>query len=41
VAHRVSLVVAFAILGCVYMLSFVAASWPVGTGVAAEVTAAE
>jgi MFS family permease len=41
VAHRVSLVVAFAILGCVYMLSFVAASWPVGTGVAAEVAAAE
>jgi len=36
VAHRVSLVAAFAILACVYMLSFVAASWPVGTAVAAE-----
>ena len=30
VAHKVSLVVAFAILACVYGLSFVAASWPVG-----------
>jgi len=29
VAHKVSLVVAFAILACVYVLSFVAASWPV------------
>jgi len=29
VAHKVSLVVAFAILACVYGLSFVAASWPV------------
>ena len=28
VAHRVSLVAAFAILACVYGLSFVAASWP-------------
>ncbi len=28
VAHRVSLVAAFAILSCVYGLSFVAASWP-------------
>ncbi len=32
VAHKVSLVAAFAILACVYGLSFVAASWPVGTG---------
>ncbi|MGZ7106938.1 MAG: MFS transporter [Candidatus Angelobacter sp.] len=31
VAHRVSLVAAFAILACVYGLSFVAASWPVET----------
>ena len=31
VAHRVSLVSAFAILACVYGLSFVAASWPVET----------
>jgi MFS family permease len=29
VAHRISLVAAFAILASVYMLSFVAASWPV------------
>jgi MFS family permease len=29
-AHKVSLVGAFAILSCVYGLSFVAASWPVG-----------
>jgi DHA3 family macrolide efflux protein-like MFS transporter len=29
VAHRVSLVAAFAILACVYGLSFVAASWPI------------
>ena len=36
VAHKVSLVAAFAILACVYGLSFVAASWPVETGVAAE-----
>ncbi len=28
VAHKVSLVAAFAILGCVYGLAFVAASWP-------------
>ena len=28
-AHKVSLVGAFAILACVYGLSFVAASWPV------------
>jgi hypothetical protein len=31
VAHKVSLVAAFAILACVYGSAFVAASWPVGT----------
>jgi MFS family permease len=36
VAHKVSLVAAFAILACVYGLSFVAASWPVGSTVAVE-----
>jgi MFS family permease len=36
VAHKVSLVAAFAILACVYGLSFVAASWPVSTKVPAE-----
>jgi MFS family permease len=36
VAHKVSLVAAFAILACVYGLSFVAASWPVATVVAVE-----
>ena len=36
VAHRVSLVAAFAILACVYMLSFVAASWPVGKATVVE-----
>src|ERR1700716_2218828 len=36
VAHKVSLVAAFAILACVYGLSFVAASWPVGTATAVE-----
>jgi len=36
VAHRVSLVAAFAILACVYGLSFVAASWPVGTEATVE-----
>jgi hypothetical protein len=36
VAHKVSLVAAFAILACVYMLSFVAASWPVGAAAAIE-----
>jgi MFS family permease len=36
VAQKVSLVAAFAILACVYGLSFVAASWPVGTAVAVE-----
>jgi MFS family permease len=35
-AHRVSLVAAFAILACVYGLSFVAASWPVETITAIE-----
>jgi MFS family permease len=39
VAHNVSLVAAFAILACVYGLSFVAASWPVGAPVAEEVAA--
>ena len=36
VAHNVSLVAAFAILACVYGMSFVAASWPVGTAVPLE-----
>src|SRR6202045_1988830 len=36
VAHKVSLVAAFAILACVYGLAFVAASWPVGTRGALE-----
>jgi MFS family permease len=36
VAHNVSLVAAFAILGCVYGFAFVAASWPVGTAAQAE-----
>ena len=35
VAHKVSLVAAFAILACVYGMSFVAASWPVGAKIAA------
>jgi MFS family permease len=39
VAHRVSLVGAFAILACVYGLSFVAASLPVRSAVREEVTA--
>jgi MFS family permease len=39
VAHNVSLVAAFAILACVYGLSFVAASWPVGAQVVEEVAA--
>jgi ammonia channel protein AmtB len=39
VAHRLSLVAAFAILACVYALSFVAASWPVSAPVAAEAAA--
>jgi len=37
VAHNISLVAAFAILACVYGLSFVAASWPVGTAVSEEI----
>ena len=42
IAHKVSLVVAFAILGCVYGLSFVAASWPVpATEALNEVSAAD
>lgn len=36
VAHKISLVAAFAILACVYGVSFVAASWPVGTATAVE-----
>jgi MFS family permease len=36
VAHRISLVAAFAILACVYGLSFVAASWPVEAAAVAE-----
>ena len=39
VAHKVSLVAAFAILACVYGMSFVAASWPVGAPVAEEAAA--
>jgi MFS family permease len=39
VAHNVSLVGGFAILACVYGLSFVAASWPVSAAVPEEVTA--
>jgi DHA3 family macrolide efflux protein-like MFS transporter len=39
VAHKVSLVAAFAILACVYGLAFVAASWPVGATVQEEVAA--
>jgi MFS family permease len=37
VAHKVSLVAAFAILACVYGLAFVAGSWPVGTAAVEEV----
>jgi MFS family permease len=36
VAHNVSLVAAFAILAVVYGMSFVAASWPVGTAITEE-----
>ncbi len=36
VAHKVSLVTAFAILACVYALSFVAASWPVESAVSVD-----
>jgi len=39
VAQKVSLVVAFAILACVYALSFVAASWPVEKTVSEEMAA--
>ena len=39
VAHNVSLVVAFAILACVYGLSFVAASWPVEDRIREEMAA--
>jgi len=39
VAHKVSLVLAFAILGCVYGLSFVASSWPVEASVTEQVAA--
>ncbi len=39
VAHRVSLVGGFAILACVYGLSFVASSWPVKTAVPQQVAA--
>jgi MFS family permease len=42
IAHKVSLVVAFTILGCVYGLSFVAASWPApATEPVNEVSAAD
>ena len=37
VAHQVSLVAAFAILACVYGMSFVAASWPVDVPVPEEI----
>jgi MFS family permease len=36
VAHKVSLVAAFAILACVYGLAFVAASWPVTSAVGVD-----
>lgn len=39
VAHRISLVLAFAILACVYAMSFVASSWPIEADVAKEVAA--
>jgi MFS family permease len=39
VAHKVSLVAAFAILACVYGLSFVSASWPIESAVVDEVGA--
>jgi MFS family permease len=39
VAQKVSLVVAFAILGCVYALSFVASSWPVPDSLGEQVAA--
>lgn len=39
VAHRVSLVLAFGILACVYGMSFVASSWPIHADVGKEVAA--
>ena len=39
VAHRVSLVLAFGILACVYGMSFVASSWPIHADVSKEVAA--
>jgi MFS transporter, DHA3 family, macrolide efflux protein len=39
IAHKVSLVLAFAILACVYGLSFVASSWPVEASVSEQVAA--
>lgn len=39
VAHKLSLVVAFAILACVYGLSFIASSWPIAAEVGKEVVA--
>jgi MFS family permease len=36
VAHKVSLVAAFAILACVYGMAFVTASWPIGAETAPE-----
>ena len=39
VAHKVSLVLAFAILGCVYGLSFLAASWPIPSPIREEIAA--
>ena len=41
VAHNVSLVAAYAILACVYGLSFLASSWPVEAAVPAAEAAAE
>jgi len=41
VAHKVSLVAAFAMLACVYLLSFVAANWPVGVSLAEEISTAK
>jgi MFS family permease len=41
VAHKISLVVAYAILACVYGLSFVASSWPVAVNEMEEVGAAD
>ena len=41
VAHRIGLVVAYAILACVYGLSFVASSWPVEVNDMEQVGAAD